>query len=145
MIMMFAMKGFLPLRLKFMSVLYSDFITHWTGTADWQLSTLCSKTWTGCQTNNETRRHFWGGSGWRFNLRIRSVPGNNTLPRTISAMMQPTDQTSTEKWNDNHQISMQDWKADKKLNKGKSKNRCNVVQGDVWYRTKWAACIGVHF
>lgn len=37
-----------------------------------------------------------GGSGWRFNLRIRSVPGNNTLPRTISAMMQPTDQTSTE-------------------------------------------------
>lgn len=39
---------------------------------------------------------YLGGSGWRSNSRIRSVPGNNTLPRTISAMMQPTDQTSTE-------------------------------------------------
>lgn len=39
----------------------------------------------------------WVGFGWMLNSRIRSVPGNNTLPRTISAMMQPTDQTSTEK------------------------------------------------
>lgn len=32
-------------------------------------------------------------------VRIRSVPGNSTLPRTISAMIQPTDQTSTVKIN----------------------------------------------
>lgn len=99
------------------------------------------------------------GFEWRFNLRIRSVPGNNTLPRTISAMMQPTDQTSTEKWNDNHQISMQDWKN----KKNKQKNNCNnnnklkrnkrghkikkhdVVPGnvrDTWQ--KWIACSWVH-
>lgn len=54
------------------------------------------------------------GFGWMLNSRIRSVPGNNTLPRTISAMMQPTDQTSTEKWNDNHPISMQGWRKQKK-------------------------------
>lgn len=31
----------------------------------------------------------------RQRIRIRSVPGNNTLPLIISATMQPTDHTST--------------------------------------------------
>ena len=30
--------------------------------------------------------------------RIRSVPGNSTLPLTISATIQPTDHTSTTRW-----------------------------------------------
>lgn len=57
--------------------------------------------WTRRLVKDERTMAFFGGVfswfEWRFNLRIRSVPGNNTLPRTISAMMQPTDQTSTEK------------------------------------------------
>lgn len=83
--------------------------------------------------------NIWG-FGWRFNLRIRSVPGNNTLPRTISAIMQPTDQTSTEKWNDNNQISMQDWKQTKKQTqikrtKGSNKDNMMCMPGDMWYVT----------
>lgn len=49
------------------------------------------------EASDEQMTTAFQGFGWRFNVRIRSVPGNNTLPRTISAMMQPTDQTSTEK------------------------------------------------
>jgi len=58
-------------------------------------------------------------------VRIRSEPGNNTLPLTISAMIQPTDHTSTEKWNES-EISMQQ-RAKKKTNKMKS----DVKKSDV--------------
>lgn len=100
---------------------------------------LCAKIWTRCQTEDGTTV-VWGGRGfgWRFNLRIRSVPGNNTLPRTISAMIQPTDQTSTEKWNDNHRISMQDWKPNGKKNENKNKRRGEIIihkHDDV--RARW--------
>lgn len=50
--------------------------------------------------------------------RIRSVPGNNTLPRIISATMQPTDHTSTGGGRgDDGEVSMQTQNGEKENTK----------------------------
>lgn len=94
--------------------------------------------WSDDTVINQSINQWWG--------RIRSVPGNNTLPLIISATMQPTDHTSTAGGRlGDREVDMQiKWWGEKKHKESeKNANRMAVVwwcveikmesmQPDIW-------------
>lgn len=119
------------------------------------------KMWTRCKTTtHETRWHLevWTDGltqGYDQCLETTHYPG----PFQPWCSQQTRHQLK--KWNDNHQISMQDWKTKTKqtfeTTQNVLKRRKKMCVGEgwggvwwgarwcVWYMTKWTACKGVHF
>lgn len=113
---------------------------NWQWIAKWQRETV--RMVLDLFAQNEVITQWWG--------RIRSVPGNNTLPLIISATMQPTDHTSTGGGRlDDREVNMQTkwWEKESTIKSEQDANRVAAVwwcvemkmenmQPDIWERAR---------